>query len=268
MSRPREPGRPFTRFGGDPDEVAGELTEDELEARRRPAEAEGRKVADASPNKSTRCLHFQSGRPGHRTKARFQQAQRSATGTQQPQGIASGWLHQFNVLLQRAWLYKIRDEMVVITQVTMACIMALLLGAIYFQQGLSQASIQSRVGAISFSMLLMSFIAFDIVLLFPKERDLVYARVPGRIVWCISILPCKMLSRATRTSHGRRRLRHHRLLDDGLPPYACVDDRLLDDGLPGSVAPMKFAHFSFCARPSCLPVRPCSSFAGAARVLR
>ena len=27
------------------------------------------------------------------------------------------------------------------------------------------------VGAISFSMLLMSFIAFDIVLLFPKERD-------------------------------------------------------------------------------------------------
>ena len=54
----------------------------------------------------------------------------------------------------------------------MACIMALLLGAIYFQQGLSQASIQSRVGAISFSMLLMSFIAFDIVLLFPKERDL------------------------------------------------------------------------------------------------
>ena len=62
--------------------------------------------------------------------------------------------------------------MVVITQVTMACIMALLLGAIYFQQGLSQASIQSRVGAISFSMLLMSFIAFDIVLLFPKERDL------------------------------------------------------------------------------------------------
>ena len=106
------------------------------------------------------------------SKDRFQQAQRSATGTQQPQGIASGWLHQFNVLLQRAWLYKIRDEMVVITQVTMACIMALLLGAIYFQQGLSQASIQSRVGAISFSMLLMSFIAFDIVLLFPKERDL------------------------------------------------------------------------------------------------
>ena len=59
-----------------------------------------------------------------------------------------------------------------LSQVTMACIMALLLGAIYFQQGLSQASIQSRVGAISFSMLLMSFIAFDIVLLFPKERDL------------------------------------------------------------------------------------------------
>ena len=51
------------------------------------------------------------------SKHRFQQAQRSATGTQQPQGIASGWLHQFNVLLQRAWLYKIRDEMVVITQV-------------------------------------------------------------------------------------------------------------------------------------------------------
>ena len=86
-----------------------------------------------------------SGRPqgAQDSKTRFQQAQRSATGTQQPQGIASGWLHQFNVLLQRAWLYKIRDEMVVITQVTMACIMALLLGAIYFQQGLSQASIQS-----------------------------------------------------------------------------------------------------------------------------
>eukprot|EP00629_Pelagomonadales_sp_RCC1024_P005266 CAMPEP_0119284170 /NCGR_PEP_ID=MMETSP1329-20130426/29853_1 /TAXON_ID=114041 /ORGANISM="Genus nov. species nov., Strain RCC1024" /LENGTH=79 /DNA_ID=CAMNT_0007284847 /DNA_START=26 /DNA_END=261 /DNA_ORIENTATION=+ len=54
----------------------------------------------------------------------------------------------------------------------MACVMGVLLGAIYWDQGLSQASVQSRVGAISFTMLLMSFIAFDVVLLFPKERDL------------------------------------------------------------------------------------------------
>ena len=111
------------------------------------------------------------------SKQRFQQAQRSATGTQQPQGIASGWLHQFNVLLQRAWLYKIRDEMVVITQVTMACIMALLLGAIYFQQGLSQASIQSRVGAISFSMLLMSS---PLIWCLFEERDL--SESPGGLI--------------------------------------------------------------------------------------
>jgi ATP-binding cassette subfamily G (WHITE) protein 2 len=149
-----------------PDEVAGgDQTEDELEAsvddlRKRKAIA--KQVADA----------FTSSQGARDSQKRFQQAKQQATGTTPRQGIASNWLHQFNVLLQRAWLYKIRDEMVVITQVTMACIMALLLGAIYFQQGLSQASIQSRVGAISFSMLLMSFIAFDIVLLFPKERDL------------------------------------------------------------------------------------------------
>jgi len=150
-----------------PDEVAGgDQTGDELEAsvddlRKRKVIA--KQVADA---------YLTS--PGARdSKDRFAAAKSQATAkTTVTKGVEAGWLHQFNVLLQRAWLYKTRDEMIVVTQVTMACLMALLLGAIFFQQGLSQASVQSRVGAISFSMLLMAFIAFDVVLLFPKERDL------------------------------------------------------------------------------------------------
>ena len=84
----------------------------------------------------------------------------------------SSWLFEFSLLTRRACTYKFRDEMVVVTQIAMALIMAVLLGAIYWDLGLSQASVQNRVGAVSFTMLLMSFIAFDVVLLFPKERDL------------------------------------------------------------------------------------------------
>ncbi|KAH8055623.1 ATPase [Aureococcus anophagefferens] len=72
----------------------------------------------------------------------------------------SSWLYQFDVLARRAFTYKFRDEMVVVTQVT-------------------------RVGAVSFSMLLMSFIAFDVVLLFPKERDL-YKREHAAGLYCPS----------------------------------------------------------------------------------
>ena len=64
-------------------------------------------------------------------------------------------------------------------------------------------------------MLLMSFIAFDIVLLFPKERDL-YTR-EARRGYMVHQHSSKMLSRTTRPFDGRRRLCHHRLLDDGLP---------------------------------------------------
>ena len=97
----------------------------------------------------------------------------------------SSWLYQFDVLARRAFTYKFRDEMVVVTQVSMALIMAVLLGAIYYDLGLGQESVQNRVGAVSFSMLLMSFIAFDVVLLFPKERDL-YKREHAAGLYCPS----------------------------------------------------------------------------------
>ncbi|KAH8097624.1 ATPase [Aureococcus anophagefferens] len=71
------------------------------------------------------------------------------------------------------------------TRVSMALIMAVLLGAIYYDLGLGQESVQNRVGAVSFSMLLMSFIAFDVVLLFPKERDL-YKREHAAGLYCPS----------------------------------------------------------------------------------
>ncbi|KAH8072086.1 ATPase [Aureococcus anophagefferens] len=92
---------------------------------------------------------------------------------------------RFDVLARRAFTYKFRDEMVVVTQVSMALIMAVLLGAIYYDLGLGQESVQNRVGAVSFSMLLMSFIAFDVVLLFPKERDL-YKREHAAGLYCPS----------------------------------------------------------------------------------
>ena len=82
------------------------------------------------------------------------------------------WPFQFRLLLARAVKYKTRDDMVTLTQICMASGFAVIIGAIFYDQGKSTESIQNRVGAISFSVLLMAFLCFDIVILFPRERNL------------------------------------------------------------------------------------------------
>lgn len=82
------------------------------------------------------------------------------------------WIFQFRVLLARAFKYKLRDEQVAITQISFGIFFATVLGAVYYDTSKSVESVTNRIGAISFSVLLMAFLAFDVVILFPKERDM------------------------------------------------------------------------------------------------
>lgn len=82
------------------------------------------------------------------------------------------WIFQFRVLLERAFKYKLRDEQVAITQISFGIFFATVLGAVYYDTSKNVESVTNRIGAISFSVLLMAFIAFDVVILFPKERDM------------------------------------------------------------------------------------------------
>lgn len=89
--------------------------------------------------------------------------------------VANPWLRQFSALFRRSFFYKLRSPEAVITQFSFAVITTLLVGLIYWQLGLSQKSVANRMGAFSFLVTMVSFSAYDIVLLFPKERT-VYLR--------------------------------------------------------------------------------------------
>ena len=87
----------------------------------------------------------------------------------------TSWLTQFAVLWRRTMLYKLREPAAVMTQATTAIIMPLIVGGIYWHIPLTQSAITDRLAAISFLVLMQSFMAMDQILLFPKERA-VYLR--------------------------------------------------------------------------------------------
>eukprot|EP01006_Ploeotia_vitrea_P025730 TRINITY_DN58626_c0_g1_i1.p1 TRINITY_DN58626_c0_g1~~TRINITY_DN58626_c0_g1_i1.p1 ORF type:complete len:475 (+),score=246.27 TRINITY_DN58626_c0_g1_i1:807-2231(+) len=88
------------------------------------------------------------------------------------------WMNQMSTITQRSFYHKMREPISVMTQAFNATILPLLVGTIYWQLGVSQLAVQDRVSGISFMVLLMAFMTFDILLLFPVERD-VYLREQG-----------------------------------------------------------------------------------------
>ena len=50
--------------------------------------------------------------------------------------------------------------------------MPLLFGSIYWQIDLTQNSVWDRIAGISLLIIMLSFFAFDIIMLFPLERDI------------------------------------------------------------------------------------------------
>jgi ATP-binding cassette subfamily G (WHITE) protein 2 len=87
----------------------------------------------------------------------------------------TSWAMQFAVLWRRTMLYKLREPAAVMTQFSMAVIMPLLVGGIFWGITNSQAAVSDRLAAVSFLILLQSFMCMDQILLFPKERA-VYLR--------------------------------------------------------------------------------------------
>ncbi|KAH8047209.1 ATPase [Aureococcus anophagefferens] len=92
----------------------------------------------------TRVLDAYGASRGAADAARRYGAAAAAAAEKRGEPAPSSWLYQFDVLARRAFTYKFRDEMVVVTQVSMALIMAVLLGAIYYDLGLGQESVQNR----------------------------------------------------------------------------------------------------------------------------
>jgi ATP-binding cassette subfamily G (WHITE) protein 2 len=56
------------------------------------------------------------------------------------------------------------------TQISTAILLSLLVGSIYWRIGLSQEAIRDRFASLAFLITLLSFTAYDIVLLFHLER--------------------------------------------------------------------------------------------------
>ena len=69
----------------------------------------------------------------------------------------TSWWTQFGVLWKRTMLYKLREPAAVMTQFSMAVIMPLLVGGIYWRIPLTQTAITDRLAAISFLVLLQAF---------------------------------------------------------------------------------------------------------------
>ena len=69
----------------------------------------------------------------------------------------TSWWTQFAVLWRRTMLYKLREPAAVMTQACMAVVMPLLVGGIYWRIPLTQTAVTDRLAAISFLVLLQSF---------------------------------------------------------------------------------------------------------------
>ena len=82
------------------------------------------------------------------------------------------WLRRFGALFSRTFLYKLREPSAVATQALNSIFVPLIVGSIYFQLPLTVSGAGDRLSGISLIVLLQSFMSFDQLLLFPKERGL------------------------------------------------------------------------------------------------
>ena len=87
-------------------------------------------------------------------------------------GGVAVWLTQFGAIFSRTLLYKLREPAVVASQFLNSVLIPLIVGSIYFRMDTTVSASGDRLSAISLIVLLQSFMCFDQLLLFPKERNL------------------------------------------------------------------------------------------------
>mmetsp|Transcript_12931 Transcript_12931/g.15676 ORF Transcript_12931/g.15676 Transcript_12931/m.15676 type:complete len:617 (+) Transcript_12931:249-2099(+) len=92
------------------------------------------------------------------------------------------WFYTFRVLLRRYWVEKMKDPLVIQSQFMFAVMFGLIVGIVYFRLGRTPVEVQARMGCLAFSIMLQSFIAFDIIILFPKERA-IYLKESGQSLY-------------------------------------------------------------------------------------
>ena len=96
---------------------------------------------------------------------------------------ATSWLAQFWVLLGRTAKLKFRDPMSFATILSGVIVVSLLEGSIYYDMPVGDW--QNRIGGISMFISFMAFMAFDVLMLWPKERQ-VYLRDQRAGMYCSS----------------------------------------------------------------------------------
>ena len=82
------------------------------------------------------------------------------------------WCTRFGALFSRTAVYKIREPSALATQAVNSVLVPLIVGSIYFDLPLTVSGAGDRLSAISLIVLVQAFMAFDQLLLFPKERGL------------------------------------------------------------------------------------------------
>lgn len=80
--------------------------------------------------------------------------------------------NQLYVVLMRSFFYKMREPAVIVTQLFNCIVLPLLIGSIFYHIPLDQSGTKDRVAAISFTVVILTHITSDILVLFPLERSL------------------------------------------------------------------------------------------------
>eukprot|EP00741_Cyanophora_paradoxa_P004227 tig00000789_g4105.t1 len=92
------------------------------------------------------------------------------------EGSRPDWWEQFQLLLTRSWRQATRDKAATIVRTVISVVSAGIFGSIYFQLGVSQASIQSRLGLFQMAAVSTAMSALSKTLnLFVRERGIVQA---------------------------------------------------------------------------------------------
>ena len=96
---------------------------------------------------------------------------------------ATSWCTQFFVLVGRTFKLKFRDPMSFMTIVSSVIIIAILEGSIYYDMPMGDW--QNRIAGVAMFISFMSFLCFDILMLWPAERT-VYLRDQRSGMYCTS----------------------------------------------------------------------------------
>lgn len=82
----------------------------------------------------------------------------------------NGWMFQFTVLFLRSFMYKLREPAAVMTQASTSIVIPLVAGGVFWKISLAQNALYDRLSAVSFLIIMQSFMCYDQVLLICKER--------------------------------------------------------------------------------------------------